>query len=110
MNALHVLILPSLTTASWKEQFGRVLIEAGACGVAVIGSSSGAIPEVVGDAGLIFSEGDVATFTEQITRLRTDTSLRENCGKIGYDRAHGKFSWQCVADGMMAIYRELLAH
>ena len=47
MNALDVLILPSRTTTRWKEQFGRVIIEAHACGTPVIGSDSGAIPEVI---------------------------------------------------------------
>ena len=45
MNALDVLLLPSRTTSRWKEQFGRVIIEAHACGIPVIGSDSGAIPE-----------------------------------------------------------------
>ncbi len=107
MNALHILVLPSLTTARWKEQFGRVLIEAGASGVAVIGSSSGAIPEVIEDAGLIFPEGDVPAFSEAIARLRENTALREKCGRIGLERAHGRFSWNCVADEMMSLYRRL---
>ena len=108
MNLLHVLVLPSLTTARWKEQFGRVLIEAGACKVAVIGSSSGAIPEVIGEAGLIFPEGNIVAFAECLSRLREDRELRTNCGEIGYNQAHGLFSWQCVADDMMEIYRDVL--
>ena len=48
---LDVLALPSRTTPTWKEQFGRVLIEAMACGVPVVGSDSGEIPHVIGDAG-----------------------------------------------------------
>jgi len=57
MNALDALVLPSRTTARWKEQFGRVLIEAQACQTPVIGSDSGAIPEVIGSAGMIVPEG-----------------------------------------------------
>lgn len=56
-NSMDVFVLPSLTTKIWKEQLGRALIEAMACEVPVIGSSSGAIPEVIGDAGLVFREG-----------------------------------------------------
>jgi len=48
MNSLDVLVLPSRSRSFWKEQFGRVLIEAMACGVPVIGSSSGEIPNVIG--------------------------------------------------------------
>ncbi len=50
---LDVLIVPSLTRPNWKEQFGRVLIEAMACGTVPIGSDSGAIPGVIGDAGIM---------------------------------------------------------
>jgi glycosyltransferase involved in cell wall biosynthesis len=54
MKDFHVFVLPSHTTPVWKEQFGVVLIEAMFSHAAVVGSSSGAIPEVVGDAGVIF--------------------------------------------------------
>ena len=46
-------MLPSLTRPNWKEQFGRVLVEAMACGVPVVGSDSGEIPRVIGEAGLV---------------------------------------------------------
>ncbi len=58
MRALDVLVLPSRRQAMWAEQFGRVLVEAMAAGKIVIGSSSGAIPEVIGDAGFVFPEND----------------------------------------------------
>ena len=59
-HKIDVLVLPSLTRPNWKEQFGRVLVEAMASGVPVIGSDSGAIPGVIGEAGRIVPEGDVA--------------------------------------------------
>ena len=69
LQHIDVLVLPSRTTPVWKEQFGRVLIEAMACGVPVVGSNSGAIPEVVGEAGLIFPEGDAAALAESSAPL-----------------------------------------
>jgi glycosyltransferase involved in cell wall biosynthesis len=108
MNALDVLILPSHTTASWKEQFGRVLIEAGACGVAVVGSSSGAIPEVVEDAGLVFPERDPEALAAALKRLKDDPELLKRCGEVGFERATTKFSWECVAAQMREIYRKNL--
>jgi len=60
LGALDALVLPSRTTAVWKEQFGRVLAEAMACGRLVIGSSSGEIPAVISDPRLVFREGDGA--------------------------------------------------
>ncbi|NEP07058.1 MAG: glycosyltransferase family 4 protein, partial [Okeania sp. SIO4D6] len=67
INLMNTLVLPSettykfktLTSVGWKEQFGHVLIEAMACQVPVIGSDSGEIPYVIGDAGLVFPEGNV---------------------------------------------------
>lgn len=71
---MDVLVLPSETTKTWKEQFGRVLIEGMACGVPVIGSSSGAIPEVISEAGLIFAEGDAKDLSEKIEEIEKDSS------------------------------------
>src|SRR5262249_36913870 len=47
LNCMDVLALPSLTAPHWKEQYGRIIAEAMACGVPVVGSDSGAIPEVI---------------------------------------------------------------
>jgi glycosyltransferase involved in cell wall biosynthesis len=53
-RSLDVLVLPSRSRSNWKEQFGRVLVDAMACGVPVVGSTCGEIPNVIGEAGLIF--------------------------------------------------------
>ena len=57
---MDVLVLPSRTTPTWAEQFGKVLCEALLCGTPVIGSSSGEIPWVVTTTGggLVYPEGD----------------------------------------------------
>jgi glycosyltransferase involved in cell wall biosynthesis len=52
------MVLGSIPVWSWEEQFGMVLVEAMACGVPVLAASSGAIPEVLGDTGRVFSPGD----------------------------------------------------
>ena len=77
-QSIHLLVLPSLTTAHWKEQFGRVLIEAMACGVPVIGSDSGAIPEVIEDAGLIVPEGDAIALREGIMKIMYREDVRRD--------------------------------
>ena len=71
-GVLDAFVLASETHMGWKEQFGRVLIEAMACGVPVIGSSSGAIPEVIGDAGLVFPERDHDALTSALEALRSE--------------------------------------
>src|SRR4029078_3755784 len=58
LNAMTILCAPSRTTPIWKEQFGRMLIEAMACGVPAFASESGEMPAVVHDAGRVLPEGD----------------------------------------------------
>jgi glycosyltransferase involved in cell wall biosynthesis len=94
---MHTLVLPSQTTPRWKEQFGRVIIEAMACGVPVIGSDSGAIPEVIGDAGLIFPERDADALRRSLVNLMQDTVLREELSARAVQRARMHFSDQAVA-------------
>lgn len=75
-HRMDALVLPSRTGKFWKEQFGRVLVEAMACGVPVIGSDSGEIPGVIGEAGLVFHEGDIEGLRECLMRLIRDKELR----------------------------------
>jgi len=74
---IDILVLPSETRDKWKEQFGHVLIEAMAAGVAVIGSDSGAIPEVVGKGGLIFKEGNINDLHKKILMLENSKLKKE---------------------------------
>ena len=66
LNAMDVLCAPSQTTPRWREQFGRMLIEAFASGVAVIASDSGEIPYVVADAGVLVPEDDPSQWQQAI--------------------------------------------
>lgn len=106
---IDVLVLPSRTMPHWKEQFGRVLIEAMACGVPVIGSSSGAIPEVIGDAGLIFSEGNVQELAKHLHSLKASLDLRCRLSELGKHRATEEYSAEQVACRTLAVYQQLLA-
>lgn len=108
LAGLDVLVLPSRTTRVWKEQFGRVLIEAMACKVPVVGSDSGAIPEVVGDAGLTFPEGDGDALAHCLRRLMDSPELRRELAERGYARAVGCFSQEQVAARTAAFYRTLV--
>ncbi len=108
LNAMDALVLPSLTTASWKEQFGHVLIEAMACGTPVVGSSSGAIPEVIGDAGLLFPEGDVATLMAHLLRLSTDPAEGQQWKERGQQRVADFYTHQGIAAQTLQIYQAVL--
>jgi len=101
-------VLPSRTSSHWVEQFGRVLIEAMACGVAVVGSDSGEIPHVIGDAGLIFPEGDVAALRKQLARLQGNQALRRELGARGRARVMAHYTQAQVARDTVAFYRELI--
>ncbi len=105
---LSVLVLPSRTTTTWKEQFGRVLTEAMACGVPVIGSDSGAIPEVVGTAGLIFPEGDAQALATQLRQLSNDKALVAELHKRGVARVAENYTQDRIADQTAAFLQELL--
>jgi len=105
---VDVVVLPSRTTPVWKEQFGRALAEAMACGVPVVGSDSGAIPEVIGDAGLIFPEGDAQALAGHLRRLMADPDLRRALGERGYRRATTLYSQEAVAHQTAAFYRRLV--
>lgn len=107
-HAVDVLVLPSLTRPNWKEQFGRVLVEAMASGVPVIGSDSGAIPDVIGDAGLIVPEGDVPALIAALRRIRDDSALRAALSARGRQRAQSVFSHESVAAATVELYRDLL--
>lgn len=105
---VDALVLPSITTKGWKEQFGRVLVEAMACRVPVIGSSSGEIPNVVGDAGLIFKEGDAGELCKSLDRLIKDKELREQLALKGLQRVREMYAWTAVAKELVGIYKEVL--
>ncbi len=87
LRKMDVLVLPSRTTPLWKEQYGRVLVEAMTCGVPVVGSSSGAIPDVIGDAGLVFTEGDPADLAACLMRLHGDPVLKGQLAAAGKSRS-----------------------
>ncbi len=110
MRALDVLVLPSVTILPLhKEQFGRVLAEAMAAGVPVLGSSSGAIPEVIGDAGLVVPERDPAALAAALDRLLRDAALRAELSARGSRRAAEQFAWPAVVQRTVALYETALA-
>lgn len=109
MAACDTLVLPSLTTPRWKEQFGRVLPEAMSCCVPVIGSGSGNIPDMIGDAGLIVEEGSTAALSRAILRLRADVALRKALGARGRQRVLDLFSVEAQVRTMERLFEQVQA-
>jgi glycosyltransferase involved in cell wall biosynthesis len=106
---LDALVLPSRTRSNWKEQFGRVLIEAMACGIPVLGSDSGEIPHVVGDAGLLFREGDVQALRAHLRVLMADRGLRQSLAQKGRERVMQYYTQNRIAQATHEVYVQALA-
>lgn len=106
LGAMDLLVAPSRTTRRWKEQFGRMLIEAFACGLPVIGSDSGEIPHVIGDAGRIAREGDVNGWAVAIAELLDRPELRSELGRRGLLRSRA-YSVTSLAEQYRGYYRWL---
>lgn len=105
LHTIDVLALPSVSRPNWAEQFGRVLVEAMACGLPVVGSSCGEIPEVVGEAGLIFPEGDARAFARALGQIGDSPELRQTLGFRGRERVIGRFTHDRVAEQTVEAYR-----
>lgn len=105
---IDLLVVPTQTTARIREQFGRVIVEAMASGVPVIGSTCGAIPEVIGDAGLVVPEGDAEALAAAIERLLAEENLRRQLALAGRRRVERDYSWEQVASQMYELFREVL--
>ena len=107
MAAMDALVLPPIA----KEGFGRVLVEAGAMSIPVIGSDIGGINEVIvpGETGFLVAPGDEDALRNAINSLLEDANLREKMGACGRKRALSEFSQECMVANTERVYRELLA-
>lgn len=104
IRSLDVLVLPSRTRPGWREQFGHVLILAMAARVPVIGSDSGAIPEVIGDAGVVTPEGDATALAAALRALRVDPDRRRDLGERGRRRVEERYTDDAIARALLAVW------
>ena len=107
-TSFDILAVPSLTTKTWKEQFGRILIEAAACGVPVVASSSGEIPNVVASLGngLIYSELDLEEFKEKLTELVIHHEKRIEFRTQGLKNVQRLFSYDAITEKFIKAFQE----
>ncbi len=103
LGSMDVMVAPSQTMKNWREQFGRMLIEAFACGVPVIGSDSGEIPFVIGNAGRVVPEADAAAWAQAISRLLDNPEERDALRTCGLARA-AQFSTATIANQYREYY------
>ena len=109
LRRFTLLVQPSLTRRHWKEQFGRTVMEAMACGVPVVGSDSAEIPNVLGDTGVIVPEGNPLALRAAIRRVLSDADLRCELAQRGRARVLGCFTHARIAEQTVAAYRRALA-
>ena len=107
-HRMDMLVIPTQTTAGIREQFGRVIVEAMASGVPVIGSTCGAIPEVIGDAGLIFPEGEAGALASAIRKVLTDQTSRYLMSIAGRARVEEHYTWNKVALETYNLFQNVL--
>lgn len=104
LNCMNLGIVPSQTTPRWKEQFGRSIIELMSCEVPVIGSDSGSIPEIIGDAGLIFPEHEFQACLAHINALLCSPQERERLGAAGRKRVLESYSVVRMSERLVEMY------
>lgn len=105
---LDIFVLASFSTKQWKEQFGHTLIEAMAGKTAVIGSNSGAIPEVIHNAGLIFREKDEKDLYSKLFTLSVNKKLQKKLVERAYLRVKKYYTNEILAKETIKIYNEIL--
>ncbi|MER3490972.1 MAG: glycosyl transferase group 1 [Mastigocladus sp. ERB_26_2] len=108
ISNFDVLVLPSRTTDTWKEQFGHVLIEAMAMGVPVVGSNSGEIPNVIGRADLVFPEGDAPALAAILERMITEPSWRQELGCYCMTRVAQNYTHERIAERLIKLWNIVL--
>jgi glycosyltransferase involved in cell wall biosynthesis len=109
LASIDALALPSRTTPQWMHQLGRVMLEAMAMGVPVIGADSGAIPEVLGDAGMLYPEDTPSSLTRCIEKLRESPELRNEMIRRGKVRIEECYNWDRFARLTYELYQRVMA-
>ncbi len=105
LRCMDILVVPSRTVPAWKEQFGRVIVEALACGIPVVGSSSGQIPLLIEEAGggLAFQENSAEDLARQLSFLVHDPATRMRLGRTGQASVCRNFTYEAVAAQLQDI-------
>jgi glycosyltransferase involved in cell wall biosynthesis len=103
-----VLAVPSVPVPGWLEQFGRVVVEGQAAGVPSVASASGALPDVVGDAGLLVPPNDPGALCAALVRYLDEPGLWQKLRDEGIHTVE-RYSWASVADQQLDLYERVTA-
>ncbi|WP_414549661.1 glycosyltransferase [Anabaena sp. CCY 0017] len=108
LRQFDVLVLPSRSIPTWKEQFGHVLIEAMSMGTPVIGSNSGEIPNVIGRSDLVFPEEDHSALADILARLISDAESRQETALYGMARVHQLYTHEKISHRLISLWHTIL--
>ena len=106
--ASNLFVLPSIAMPEWQEQFGMALLEAMACGVPVVSTYSGAIPEMVGDAGVLCQPNDFVALYESVKNLVLNAACAQELGAAGRARVLERFTLGQYAATLSDLYENLM--
>lgn len=109
MRSLDVLVLLTRTTPVVREQFGRVIVEAQSCGIPVIGSECGAIPQVVGTGGWIVPESNPAALAQRLDAIAVDPAERSRRGLLGQANVANNYTFEAVAEALADSWKAAAA-
>jgi glycosyltransferase involved in cell wall biosynthesis len=108
LKLLDVLVLPSRQTPEWMEQFGHILIEAMAAGVPVIGASTGEIPNVIGDAGIIVRPEAPQEILNALKDLDAQPDHRHSLAQRGRERVEALYTHDQIARQQIEVYEWMI--
>ena len=107
-RAANLFVLPSIAMPEWQEQFGMALLEAMACGVPVVSTYSGAIPEIVGEAGVLCQPNDFVALYESMKSLILNAGYARDLGAAGRARVLERYTLDQYAAALSDVYENLL--
>ncbi len=108
-RSADVFVLPSIASPGWQEQFGMSLLEAMACGIPVVTTYSGAIPEIAGDTGVLCQPNDFLSLYEALKKLVEDAGKRKELAHAGRQRVLERFTLDAYTHGLAELYRTMLS-
>jgi L-malate glycosyltransferase len=107
LRCMDIFVLASYATPTWQEQFGLSLAQAMLLGIAAIGSTSGAIPEVLASTGLLFGEKNVEALTRALETLLTSEATRRAIGDAERQLALQRYTTETVAESYLKVFRKV---
>ncbi len=109
LKTIDILVLPSYDIPTWREQFGHIIIEAMALKIPIIGSTGGEIPNVIGNAGCIFTQRNISDLSMKMHLLMKDPELRKSMGEKGFERVKQEYSHEVIAHKSKKFLTQLLS-